>query len=1082
MTEALARAPVSGDTAAVVAQGTLAFVGRHAEIAALGDALRAAKDGRGSTWLLAGEPGIGKTRLIEEVAREAQADGFVTLWGRCWEAGGAPAFWPWIQVVREALRHAASAMLTPLRAAHLVQLVPELRDQIADVPESPALVGDNAQFMLLDAVTSALCAASRIHPLLIALDDLHVATPSSLLLLELLAHHARGAPIVIVGSYREADARASEAGQLLQRIAQTARTLVIARLAPADIEQFLDRAIGRTPSRELVATVSERTDGNPLFLVELSRLVIAHGTPARDAIPPTLRTALQHRIEQLSPPTREILELASVLGRDFAATRVAGVFARKPDDVHAALDDAEQSAIVLPLGDGSYRFRHILLREVLHGDMQPARRQALHFEAARWLEMYGVDRSAVPWSQIAHHYFAAGDRGREPAIDALERAADQAVETFAFAEAIIAYRSALQIIDLGRNPRRRAELMIGLGHAQLHGGDPQAGRDTCLAAAALARELAAPELLARAALELGSVLTFGKVDPVLVALLEEALGALGREHDRLRARVMSRLAAAQQPAEDPRGPIAIALEAVALARTTKDPRTLLATLGSASSALIDVAGPADRLAIDREHVTLATALGDRPQQLRGQLRLALACFELGDATGAHAAAEATRTLAERLAHPFYTWRGAAIDATLALWEGRFLDAQRAIDRAHELGEQGGDPNAHSAYVYQRTRLARLVGDRSALRAGVTQMSQLFADTPLTETLARVAAAAHALQLAPTATITSRDLALAHRDRASYESAAEIVLATGNREVAAKLLARLAGDRARCVSSGVVGLTWDAPLARVRALLERTLGDHDAAIASLDEGLAICRELTGRPMIAWLADELASWLVERDRAGDRARARVLADEAEALARELGMTSLIARIEAKRSPGAGGSATELLAPRTFALERSGDAWTATHAGASFQLRDGKGLRYLARLVAEPRCEVHALDLADALDGVDGGDAGELLDARAREQYRQRVRALEDDRADAEARNDLGAAERATTELEAVRAELARAFGLGGRARRAGGAAERARINVQRRLRAAIAQIAAHDPALARHLERSIRTGVFCSYQPD
>jgi hypothetical protein len=796
-------------------------------------------------------------------------------------------------------------------------------------------------------------------------------------------------------------------------------------------------------------------------------------------VPPTLRTVLQRRIEQLSPATREIMQLASVIGRDFAPTRIAAAFARSPDAIHAAIDEAEAASIIVAIGDGTLRFRHILLREVLHGALEPATSQVLHFELARHLATYGVDRIAIPWSEIAHHYFAAGDRGHEHAIDALEHAAHQAIATAAFAEAIASYRTALQIVDLAprRDARRRAELMIGLGHAQLHGGDRQTGRDTCLAAAALARELAAPELLVDAALELGSVLTFATVDPVLVALLEEALQGLGSEHDRLRARVMSRLAAAKQPAANPRGPIELALEAVALARKTADQRTLLATLGSASSTMIDNTDPVERLPIDREHVTLATALGDRPEQLRGQLRLALDCFELGDATGAHAAAEAVRTIAERLAHPFYGWRGAAIDATVALWEGRFSDAERFTTCAQRLGEEGGDPNAFAAIVMQRTRLARLIGDRSAIRAGVTQMLQLFTGTPVAEGLVRLAAAGQALQLSSSSTAQIGDVELALRDRSSMEAGAELVRAAADRSLAARLLRVVTADRGVCVTSGIVGLTWDGPLARSRALLERTLGRDDDSITSMDAAVALCRELSGRPMLAWTAHELATYLLERAGAGDRARARVLLDEAESIARELGMSSVLERVHATTKPAAVPQVTAKLS-----LERNGDAWTVTYGATSLQLRDGKGVRFLARLVAEPKRELHALDLADAHETVDAGDAGALLDPRAREQYRERVHTLEETLAEAEARNDAGAAERAATELEALQSELARAFGLGGRERRAGAAAERARVNVQRRLRAVIEQIAAHDVALGRHLERSLRTGVFCSYEPE
>jgi hypothetical protein len=248
---------------------------------------------------------------------------------------------------------------------------------------------------------------------------------------------------------------------------------------------------------------------------------------------------------------------------------------------------------------------------------------------------------------------------------------------------------------------------------------------------------------------------------------------------------------------------------------------------------------------------------------------------------------------------------------------------------------------------------------------------------------------------------------------------------------------------------------------------------------MGEALATSRELGGRPLVAWTAHELAALLLERGRDADRATARALLDEAATLARELGMASVLERISTIQiaSPAQPPAAVE-----TFKLVRDGDVWHVRRAGEPFSLRDGKGVRYLARLIDEPRCELHVLDLADALEAVDGGDAGEHLDAQARDSYKTRLRDLEDNLAEAESRNDLGGIERATQEIEALQGELRRAIGLGGRARRAGAAVERARINVQRRLRTAIMQIAAHDPVLGRHLERSVRTGVYCAYEPD
>lgn len=566
---------------ACVTSGPLEFVGRVTELSALREAIASARGGRGSTWLLCGEPGIGKSRLVEELALEADAAGFLSLWGRCWEAGGAPAFWPWIQIVRELVRHAEDTVLAGARLSYVVQLIPELRDRYPDVAAPPS-ASDHAQFALLDAVTSALCAVSRTQPLFVALEDLHVATPSSLLLLELVSQHVRGAPIVVVGTYRHIDVP-GETGQLLHRIAQAGRTLAMAPLGRDEIAMVLGQATGRRPDPTLVDLVTERTEGNPLFLVELCRLMVARGASAdvpQELVPATLRTAILRRLAGLRAPVRALLELAATVGRELSPSRLTGAFALRAEDVRAGLAEAERLAIVAPTADGGFRFTHILIREVLYQELSVARRQELHLQVGRWLETYGTGDAAPPWSEIAHHYAAAGDAARDAAIDAMERAAQGACATLAYAEAISSYRRAVEAVDTtpGRDGRRRVDLMIGLAHAQLHGGDLEAGRDTCLAAAALARERGAPDLLARAALELGSVLRFASVDPVLVALLGEALAMLRPEDARLRARVLARLASAKQPSDRPGEGVELALEAVELARTTEHPPTLLAAL------------------------------------------------------------------------------------------------------------------------------------------------------------------------------------------------------------------------------------------------------------------------------------------------------------------------------------------------------------------------------------------------------------------------------------------------------------------------------------------------------------------------
>ncbi|MFN7955458.1 MAG: ATP-binding protein [bacterium] len=186
---------------------TRPFLGRERELDTLARALHECAAGSGSVWLVSGEPGIGKSRLAEELARSAQAAGMVSLDGRCWEAGGAPAFWPWLQALRGLVRQLGQAAVDAAlgaRAVHLLPLLPELAAARPALGSTPALDADQARFQVLEAVTTLLVEASaRGAPILVVLEDLHAADPSSLLLLEFLAREVGRARLVVLGTYRE---------------------------------------------------------------------------------------------------------------------------------------------------------------------------------------------------------------------------------------------------------------------------------------------------------------------------------------------------------------------------------------------------------------------------------------------------------------------------------------------------------------------------------------------------------------------------------------------------------------------------------------------------------------------------------------------------------------------------------------------------------------------------------------------------------------------------------------------------------------------------------------------------------------
>jgi hypothetical protein len=313
---------------------------------------------------------------------------------------------------------------------------------------------------------------------------------------------------------------------------------------------------------------------------------------------------------------------------------------------------------------------------------------------------------------------------------------------------------------------------------------------------------------------------------------------------------------------------------------------------------------------------------------------------------------------------------------------------------------------------------------------------------------------------------------------------------GSRDLVDKLYTLLLPASHRCVSWGWTKFIWDGTATRMLGLLAARLERWDEARAHFDQAIAQLERMSAHPYLARTRYEYGRALLARGAAGDAAAAREQFESACVSAEALGMTGLVRLAQARlaRMPASPGvpvlAAPEVEREAPFSLVREGETWAVTYRGQSFRLRDSLGLQYLARLIAEPGREIHVLELSGARgaagEAVDAGDAGELLDEQARERYKRRLVDLRETLAEAESFGDAGRAERAREEIEFLQAELARAVGLGGKARRAGGAGERARSAVQRRIRNAIDRVREQSPALADLLQRTVRTGTYCEYR--
>jgi eukaryotic-like serine/threonine-protein kinase len=409
---------------------TTPFVGREAELAVLTADLDAALGGRGGVVLLAGEPGIGKTRLAEELAAAAAARGALALWGRCWEGEGAPAFWPWVQLVRAYVETGDPAALRQdmgAGAADIAQVVPAVRVCLPDLPTPPPIEPEAARFRLFDSLAGFLRAAAARRPLLLILDDLHWADAPSLAMLRFVGRELEHAGPLILGIYRHTEVDRTH--PLLGTLAdltrgQHHRRLLLGGLDQRDVASFVALVAGVEPSAELAAAVHQQTDGNPFFVTEVVRLLASQGRLAHTqasapvlaaGLPEGVRAVVAERLGRLSDGCQRVLEVAAVLGRDVELRALQPASDLQQGRLLGLLEEAEAARVVAPVPGalGRWRFVHALVREVLYGSLPAGRRVALHGRVGQALEAVYAADPGPHLAELAHHFVEAAAGGED---------------------------------------------------------------------------------------------------------------------------------------------------------------------------------------------------------------------------------------------------------------------------------------------------------------------------------------------------------------------------------------------------------------------------------------------------------------------------------------------------------------------------------------------------------------------------------------------------------------------------------------------------------------------------------------------
>lgn len=1112
-----------------VGQGEVGLVGRDSELSELGSALDAAIGGRGQLCLVAGEPGIGKSTLADAIAARAEAAGAVPVWGRAWEAGGAPAFWPWVQVVRALSRSREPAELRGLLgsgAPWVAQIMPELREVLPDIEAPASPDTPQARFALFDAVAAYLRNVSEERPLFLVFDDFHAADPPSLLMLDFLVRNSRDARICALAAYQEAAARARpEIDELVSELAREARRIVLRRLGEQDVRAMLEARTSTQAAPDFVRELHVTTDGNPLFVNEVVRLLadedkldleLRGDAPSSFPLPGTIRETVRQRAEPLGADVIEILGLAAVSGRAFRVAVLQRVAPAGGPDLAAALEAAEAAGLVaeVPNSVGLYRFTHGLFRQTLYDDLATARRIQAHGAIGDALvDVYGVDPEPH-LAELAHHFISAAPGGfAAKAVDYAARAGERAMHLLAYEEADRLFARALAALELlDPDPERRAELLLALGRAHVRAGDP-AARDTLLAAARAARTLDRPELLAEAALGFRAFSRFpGVIDDEVVALLEEALDRVGPDQPALRARLLVRLAVQlfyNLDAGERRDELVDM--AVELARSSGDGATLAYVLINAQLVRWSPDRRDEALAWGEEALGLAQRLADTELALTTRNRKIDLLLELDDITGADLELEELDRLARDVADPRAHAHVALQRSRRAALEGRFEDAERLTAEAEALGARVRDPSIPYVTIGQTwarhwgrgtlgevEAMARAAADAApglvTWRAGLARVyCETGREAEAHREFERLAASGFA------------DMPRNDNWLIAMANLTDVCAHFGDVARAARLYELLEPFAGRNVVT-LHGL-YAGPVDRYLGVLSGMLGERERGAEQLAAAYASAARLNARPAMAIVRlDEARVLATDPEAAG---RALELLDEAAGIAAEIGASGLADQAEELRERLGGGTApapAPAPMPRApaeamaAALRREGDVWVFDYADRAIRVKDSKGLHHLAQLLESPGVEVHALELVGGAgaSGAGGaavdreadldvrqagsGDSGPLLDSEAKAAYRARLEELREEIEEAESFNDPERGARAREELEFVTRELAGAVGLGGRDRKTGSDAERARVNATRSIRTVLKRVAEHDEALGRELEATVRTGTFCAYEPD
>jgi DNA-binding SARP family transcriptional activator len=839
-TPAATPTPTATSTAAPAAVPTSPWplVGRDAERDALTALLDVAAGGTPRFAALVGDPGIGKSRLLAELAAAARARSATVLVGRCSQDEGAPPLWPWAGVLE--------GLGLPL-------------------PTEPASgqTDESTRFRTWDDIVRAVHDAARERLVLVLLDDLHWADPSTLRVLGLLLETVHDGRLVVVSTWRADPPPSGALGAVAEQLARRhALRLDLVGLDADEVTAMVEAVSHHRPARPDADALRERTDGNPFFVLEYARLAGEHGDLTAllaEPVPPHgVADVVRRRLERLSGDARSALVPAAVLGRDFGLRDLAAVLGWDEDRVLDTLDEAVTAGLVREDGVDAFRFSHALVRDTVHSGVSPTRRGRWHAKAAEVLQGR-ADRAG----EVARHWHQAGPEYVDRAWRAARLAAREALRLYAYEEAVELLTDALVVLaqDPTATDEDEYDVLIELGLADKATGDWINLRQVVHRGIAVADRLGDPIALARVAVmtsidALWQSAYHGEVDEVIVDALRRALDGLPATDNELRCRTMMALAGELYYGVSAQERDALAEESVAMARRIGDPALLMSTCQNAFVVTWRPGTVEQRVELAAEALTIAEELRDARMLVYARTLRAVVASETGDVATYTACVTAARETAEEQRNLYALVVLDSLEIPWCAMRGQFERAGDLLEHMQALGERMGLSQQTDAVrgallsimVWQEQyepvlEVLQEAGADEALPLDTSVLSMLTRLGRLEE--ARAIRAEEEIDLGGETWFSLLPWAMA----------ADAALPLDDAELGAtayRLLAPHAG-RMACAGSGVTLGPVDMYLAMAAA----ATGEHELAARHADAALKLCD--------AWQVPLVSDWFTrQRDR--------------------------------------------------------------------------------------------------------------------------------------------------------------------------------------------------------------------------